>query len=1268
MHPFFHTTPSQIAQLNDEQARELLARLCRAELANLGLEAAVTWSGDQRAADGGVDVRVEAMPVRELPLPLGRSVAVVQVKAENFGPKKIWKEMVIKGALRPAIAELAQHGGIYLIASTRDKSADPGVRSRQATMHKVLTEHGLADQVFFRYLGRRAIADWVERHPSVCLWVRKQVAAPLDGWRGYGAWAHRETDERASFDLGKEPRIFCPGDSESVSDLQALGAIRRDLRAGKAVRLVGLSGVGKTRLAQALFDPQIPTEPPALPSNWAVYTDAGDGPVPTPQAMLKALGAYDHPAVLIVDNCGQTTHAALVECKHEFAPSLGLLTIEYDIQDGIPEDTRCYHMEGVSAETLRSLLRDRYPQLSDNDLSTVVAASEGNARVAFALASTAEHTQDLASLNDRELFQRLFDQKAGGGDELLRCAQAASLLYSFDGESLEVGSEMTVLAEFAGVTPQVFFRHMATIKGRGLLQARGRMRALLPPAVSNRLASQALEETPLGLIKKCLVEDASDRVAASFVHRLSYLHTSPQAQALVASWQSPGGRYADLATMSHQEFRGFVRAAAVVPEGALSVIERFTAQEAIGARGDEHLDELISLCRWIAYDPALFHRSTTVLWALIQRAALVELGGKLRTNRMASLFQVWLSGSHAGAEQRAKVIDGLLGSDRTPDWSLGAELLSTALKTSYLRREFFDRFGARKRDYGWRPSSRDELRMWHAVFLDLVARWGLADGERGRQVRKAILDNLEGLLTEEATAGSVTKIALTFRGMDGWSQAWVEARRLSRDPMLSQEVRVFAEALEQALGPADLYEEVAARFHSDRDWHWEYASEVDDYDEQVRRAAERCEELGRLLAAGDRERLKGLLPSLLIEGNHEVAEALGRGLGRAHPNLGAFIDDVERHLRSANPNTVSIRFLYGVVETWAEANPGPLAVWLDRLAIDEQLAPYFPELQAHTSLDKPSVARVLRSLAVGRTPVVRYAAMAWNSLGEQTKAADWAAIVSAIADKGEDGVRTGILLLQHLARCAHVRDGTERLVLARYMKGFLLHRPWPDLVVHLGMLENRVERILKFCVAQLPSFEELADLLPLVVGFRAEEPLYPRSTMGSFIAPILQKYPYATLTALQGLQRWSVETIGEILRAERDTALEGQGRPAISDDALFDWCAADMVGRLPLTMQIGDLAPPQTNSPSLFQRLFEISNDKASFFALFRERGLEGDGRGELAYLKRCMLVLNQLQVVDDVDGQMAKEAALDALRERLSFWDHFDREGVTRARPETFE
>ena len=59
MNHLFEIDQATIKAVDDETARELVARLCKAELRGQGLpESVVMWGGDQRAKDGGVDVHV----------------------------------------------------------------------------------------------------------------------------------------------------------------------------------------------------------------------------------------------------------------------------------------------------------------------------------------------------------------------------------------------------------------------------------------------------------------------------------------------------------------------------------------------------------------------------------------------------------------------------------------------------------------------------------------------------------------------------------------------------------------------------------------------------------------------------------------------------------------------------------------------------------------------------------------------------------------------------------------------------------------------------------------------------------------------------------------------------------------------------------------------------------------------------------------------------------------------------------------------------------
>jgi len=63
------------------------------------------------------------------------------------------------------------------------------------------------------------------------------------------------------------------------------GSSRFDIyfvKPGRVVRLVGLSGVGKTRFVQALFDNRIGER--SLESSWAVYANLPTIRKPQPQA------------------------------------------------------------------------------------------------------------------------------------------------------------------------------------------------------------------------------------------------------------------------------------------------------------------------------------------------------------------------------------------------------------------------------------------------------------------------------------------------------------------------------------------------------------------------------------------------------------------------------------------------------------------------------------------------------------------------------------------------------------------------------------------------------------------------------------------------------------------------------------------------------------------------------------------------------------------------------------------------------------------------
>lgn len=610
----FEVTPDDIAQLNDVDLRELVGRLCEAELASLGLStSAVTWGGNQTAADGGLDVRVA--------LPLGtpingyipRFATGFQVKKPDMARVAILNEMKPNGIIRPVIQDLADENGAYIIVSSHGSTADVALRNRRNALREALNGVKSEAQLHCDFYDRTRMATWVRQYPGLVSWVKEKVGRALVGWRPYGPWcgaaesidAEYLSDDKLRLHLGGQPNAPVQPVADSIDELREGLA-----RPGKIVRLVGLSGVGKTRFVQALFDARIGSRP--LPPSLAVYTNMSDNPDPQPTGLASDLIANRTRAILIVDNCPPDLHRRLSDLFVAFSSTVSVLTVEYDLRDDQPEGTQVVTLGTSSEGLIEKLVRRRFSHLSQVDARTIAKASGGNARIAIALAGTVDQSETAADLSDNELFQRLFRQRHEPDQALLLAAQACSLVYSFQGEAMAGNdAEVPCLAAFAGQTPQELYRHIGELFRRDLVQHRGAWRAVLPHTIANRLATRALEETPYDLIDRQLLSGGTNRLAISFSRRLAFLHEHPCAVAIVDRWLSPGGLLANVTGLNDLGRAMFENIAPVSPPGTLTALER--ASSIYPEVAKIVINRYHSLLRSLAYDSSLFERSTSLL-------------------------------------------------------------------------------------------------------------------------------------------------------------------------------------------------------------------------------------------------------------------------------------------------------------------------------------------------------------------------------------------------------------------------------------------------------------------------------------------------------------------------------------------------------------------------------------------------------------------------------------------------------------------------------
>lgn len=1251
----FDVTPDEISQLNDVDLRELVGRLCEAELAARGISAAaVTYGGNQTAADGGLDVRVA--------LPLGTPIdgyiprlsTGFQVKTPDMARAAILVEMRPSGTIRPVIQELADKAGAYVIVSSHGSTADSALRNRQAALREALEGIANADQLHTGFYDRTRLATWVRCHPGLITWVKEKVGRALVGWRPYGPWSSPADGTEAEYLLDDELHLDFGRrrDTPMQPMADAIDELRDELAPpGKIVRLVGLSGVGKTRLAQALFDARIGTRP--LAPSLAVYTNLSDNPDPQPTGLASDLIANRTRAVLIVDNCPPDLHRRLSEfCSTPGSP-VSVLTVEYDIRDDQPERTQVVRLDTSSPALIEKLVRYRFPGISQVDARTIAEASGGNARIAIALAGTVEHSETIAGLSDDELFQRLFRQRHNTNDALLLAAQACSLLYSFQGEAFAGDeAELPRLAILADQTPRELYRHVGELLRRDLVQQRSVWRAVLPHAIANKLAARALDDTPEDLIEQQLVTAGTGRLARSFSRRLSFLHEHPRAIAIAERWLAPGGLLGDVTMLNELGHAMFANIATILPTATLATLERV---------GDDDTERALalwrqhrSLLRSLAYDPSLFERSSSLL-ARVATKSTDEHQTKEASDTFVSLFTIYLSGTHATIEQRLGTIDRLLRSSSSRERTLGLASLDKFLETTHFLSVYPFEFGARSRDYGSQPRGDEDVARWYGAALTLIDRCALANGILKPELRALFARSFRGLWTSAQMFDELEALSRRFAGEGFWREGWAACRQtlnFDRDRLPADSHSRLA-LLEAELRPSNLSERVRAVVFGDRQGGIDI-EEIDldgDIPNELERLQEIAQELGAAVAA-DEAVFAELLPDLLLGGNR--AWSFGRGLATQSHDRRATWATLVTGLEELPPEQRSVEVLCGfLAEVWIQ-NRDLAQYLLDGALQQPALVPFVPILHSAVQLDARGVERLKLALNSGQAPVRMYRYLSVGPTADQLQSRDLRDLLFLILEQpGGFDVALHLLSMRlYSDRSTQRQHEPEFLEAGRE----LLRRV--TFAMDRGREDYSLARVARAClvgVGAAPLATEIASRLRRSTAAHETYGFHHESLLKAMLAVQAEAVLDALFEGHESELRAGISVFGHFHGHRSNPADE------IPCEHLIAWCDQDREKRYPLAASfVGFARRTEENGPQVWSEqakaLLAHAPDPGGVLTVFVERFRPMSWSGSRAALMEAnarLLDSLELEVLAPLEAfvaeardQLAQQVARERQRE----------------------
>ena len=253
MPKIFEVTPKDIQDLTDTQLTFLLLRLLYQEASRYEIPAfCVGGSLNIKASDGGEDARIrwEGAPAKTNCFP--NRFTLFQCKAMDMPQSECKKEMLVRDSkkLKPRVEEVFDAGGCYILFYGKDcntEHQEPRIEAfRKAIEDAGKSYHQEAQILIY---DSNKIANWVNKYISAITTVLGFVGRFVpngfltwEQWQGYQYNQNKYIKHQILDDLIKQLQLHFDGPQ-------------------KVARIVGLSGLGKTRLAlEAFRPPENPTK------------------------------------------------------------------------------------------------------------------------------------------------------------------------------------------------------------------------------------------------------------------------------------------------------------------------------------------------------------------------------------------------------------------------------------------------------------------------------------------------------------------------------------------------------------------------------------------------------------------------------------------------------------------------------------------------------------------------------------------------------------------------------------------------------------------------------------------------------------------------------------------------------------------------------------------------------------------------------------------------------------------------------------------------
>lgn len=774
----------------------------------------------------------------------------------------------------------------------------------------------------------------------------------MSGWIGYSNWSNRSVDESPY--IIKDSSVIYKDSFDYMNKknlLEGINLMRNELaKERSSIRLAGLSGTGKTRLAQALFDDTIGEN--ALDKSIVIYGDVGDMLKPDPIEYIQKLVKSKKRIILIVDNCEANMHNKLTKLCQVKGSNISLMTIEYDVKEDDNVDSNNFYLGPTTPEILREMLKIDYDYIDDRNIDTIVRCSDGNYRIAIYLAKAINKDDNIGILKDNNLLDRLFYQGGTIDEKLMKVGKVCSLFYSFNNNYEECDlNELNIISKIADIPASEIINNIEILRKRQIVQRRGDMRAILPHALANRLASDYLNHYPIE--KKLNLINSNNRLLISFFRRLKNIHNNEKALTIANDYLM-NLEDNDLVNANDCLIEILKCINILHPTKLLYRVNRISDSKFF-TRDNPHFYDWVLMLSYTAYDKEYFQAS-------IENIIKFALSEEPRVNNnsihriLYNFFHIYLSNTRAPLSDRLDIIDDLINSEKLDEQELGLSLLEEVLEYG---RTFYGSplcdFGTKIRDYGLMPKP---IEWFNEVlnYIDKLLDKGILYDEIKEVVANSFVD-----LYRAGFGEKLDQLVQKNLKKANWPRIWVALltlKRMDKGKIPNKYMKMINNLIE-LVKPSSTSEKLVTYLYGGRRVRLGLDVAYDNFEEVNKTVYE----LGKEIGSNNLELRDNML---LINNDYDLFRVnyLAKGIYDSINDKENLIYLLLSIINDNNDRAIKI-ILNSFVSLYHNSDLNSCNKFLDKILLDEKYNKYFMSIQLSYDLDEISLERLKKAIKQG---------------------------------------------------------------------------------------------------------------------------------------------------------------------------------------------------------------------------------------------------------------------------------------------------------------